>query len=794
MRRSRAAAAAILAAFYLPLLPEIAGRRLLAFRDAFITHFPIKTWSAAALATGHVPFLNPGASNVEPLLSDPNTFCLYPTNVLYSFLPAATAFNLHLLLHVAVAFLGAAALARRLGARRAACLAGGAAYAFSGPYLSYAAAFSNAAAAAAWAPWVVSEVLRLSQALAREDHRQARRAALGAGIALGLQVLAGEPAISAWTILLAGLIAAGRGWRRPVSLLLHAGLAGALGCLLAAPQILSTAAAIPLSFRGEHLFSRAQFGAAANVPWRLAESFFPLVFGSPRPMVSGAFWAYRWFDSLQPYLYSTSVGLATIVLVGSAFWIPTFRRSRKVLGLAVLALLFLLLSFGFRTPLFEALYAVAPLRHFRYPVKFLLPFVLCWSALTALAVGAWTTAAERRTLKWAAASAAGALALGAATTVVWPAGLMRLLEPQFRNMAFGPGAVLPGIFRIVRADAALGIFAMFLLVAAARRAPARLLPALLVLAVLLCLLPGGWPLFVSVPSAAYEREPDLARATAGRGRLYCNVAPDFLVARNGARHRFGNDDIGEVIQAGRREIWPLTALPEGVTYAFDADPDGSYGFLDRVMSEATAAAPVAVRARLLRAASVRFWLSDSAEVPPGFHRLARQEVAGRRLFLFEVDAPLALIRAATRVHTRASLSASVALMKREDFDASRDVVLEGPDRDTGGDGAPSSPTAERVGSESLAATFSCPNGCVAVFAVTCFHYWRATLDGRPAPVEIANANFSGVRVPPGTHRVTLFYDEAPFRRGAAGSGLFAVAAAVILRRSRRQLSPRAPEA
>src|SRR4029079_15663131 len=69
--------------------------------------------------------------------------------------------------------------------------------AFSGPYLSYASAFTNAAAAAAWAPWAIACAVRLSGSRAR---RGLLRPELARGIAVGLQLLAGEPAISACTI------------------------------------------------------------------------------------------------------------------------------------------------------------------------------------------------------------------------------------------------------------------------------------------------------------------------------------------------------------------------------------------------------------------------------------------------------------------------------------------------------------------------------------------------------------------------------------------------------------------
>ena len=446
MKRARWLPVLAIGAFASPLLPELAGARLLAFRDAFITHFPIQTFSLALERSGQVPFLNFGASNVEPLLANPNTVTLYPTHLLFHLLPAAAAFNLHLLLHVVWAFFGAAALSRRLGAGRRAAWIGGTAYAFSGPFLSYGAAFANAAAAAAWAPWAISEAVRLGRANRTRDSRRGTRATLALGIALGLQILAGEPAISAWTgvAVAAASIAASR---RSILRLAGAGIASAvIAAAIAAPQILSTAAAIPYSFRGEHLFSRAQFDAAANLPLRALETLFPLLFGEPRPMVSGAFWGYRAFDSLQPYLYSMNFGLAGAILVLSALASRSFRASRTVLALIAAAALFGLLSFGFRTPLFESLYAVKPLRHFRYPVKFALPAVLCGSVLVSLAARQ-AIDAERapRALRRVSAALAAVLALTFAAAALSPPALTRFFQSQAAGLAAPPEAILAGV-------------------------------------------------------------------------------------------------------------------------------------------------------------------------------------------------------------------------------------------------------------------------------------------------------------------------------------------------------------
>jgi len=795
VKRTALVPAAVLGVFLLPLLPLLAGARLLVFRDAFITHLPFAQVALAMEKRGVAPFLDFTASNVQPLLSDPNTVALYPTHLLYRILPVPIVFNLHLLLHVAWAFFGAALLARRLGAPRPASWIGGAAYAFSGPYLSYASAFTNAAAAAAWAPWALAEAVRLARGT---DQRA--RAALALGTALGLQLLAGEPAISAWTMFACGipfafaLLSAG-GRERVARTFVPAIAGGFLGLCIGAPLLLATRAALPYSFRGEHLFSREQFNAAANVPVRAVESVLPLVFGAPRPVASGTFWAFSWFDSLQPYLYSLNFGLAPLLLVLAALSIGAFRKSRIVRALAGATILFALLSLGFRTPLFELLYAIPALRHFRYPIKFALPMALGLSSLAALAAGQWAERERGRRVRALAVLFAALLAASAAVFTFAEAGIGAALAPAFRGLVFGPSQVLPGIAAIVRRDAACGIAAMAILFAVFGKGRLRRfrLPGMLA-ATLLTLVPAGWPLFVSVDARAYQAPPGAAAIVAGPGRTWIGNIPEFTVSKFGTRHSLGRDDIGELILAGRRELWPLTGAPEGVRYAYDKDPDGSYGFVDRVFFEAVGQSPPEARSRLLLASSTRFVLAGEEEILPGFHRRARLEVSGRRVDIREADRPVPVIRAAGRVFRRASLSGAVELVGSPRFDPATDALLRGADADPpAASPAPRLLDAREEGN-GFTAELESNAPSVAVFAATYFRSWRATLDGAPAEVEIANGSFCGVRVPPGRHRVALFYDEGPFRAGAAlcvAASALALLMAGFLRRRPRRLFPAA---
>ena len=50
---------------------------------------------------------------------------------------------------------------------------------------------------------------------------------------------------------------------------------------------------------------------------------------------------------------------------------------------------------------------------------------------------------------------------------------------------------------------------------------------------------------------------------------------------------------------------------------------------------------------------------------------------------------------------------------------------------------------------------------------TYYHWWRAYVDDRPAPLLQANYAFQAVEVPAGRHHVRLAYEDRKLRVGAA---------------------------
>ncbi len=785
-RRGRAflSGLAVVVLFSLPLLPEIAGSRRLVFRDAHMTHWPWRRVAMEMLSSGKAPFVNETASGGQPFLANPNAVLLYPTVLLEKVFVPAAAFNLHYLLHVLWAFFGARALGTRFGLSEGAAFFGGIAFAFSGAMLSYGSAFANAGAAASWLPWGAAAVIDMVRA---DRAKRLLAAAAAAGLAFGLQLLAGEPAISLLTIVFAGLLAVA-GWAgTPDRKRLQQGariaggglFAGVLAFGIAAPLLLPLLQVFRLTYRGQHLYSERAFGASPFAPWRIAEWLFPRIGGDPGALGEGAHWQYRLHEGELVYIWSVTFGVLPLLLVlfGAVrrrFW------SSKTLLLAITGIVTLLLSFGFALPFYRLLYSAEFFRRLRYPIKFYLLTTLCVALLSGFAIDALR---ERRGGRLDVLLLAIAVAtFGVSFFAAGENGLLdRIVRPQLAGLAAPAGELLPTIRRVFRGDALMGLWAAVLLAAAVfSKRPARGSGHVLGLATLLLALPWGLPLFVSADQKDLGRAPALLPALKGRGRLY--VSPELAelsVLETGTAHRELPPTVSKLARVQVEEMIPATAVPFGVRYLFDEDPDGSYGWVNRIAGEVLTASRPEERARLLRLFGARWILSDAERSFPGFHPVTGFSVAGRRLALHEASFPEPELRWATRAHRRTTLSGALELARSNLFRAATDVVVPGPrDESPALPGLPAKVVARTLEADRAVADIEAAAPGHLVWSRTFFSGWNANLDGLPARVLLANGRDLAIPVPAGHHRVEICWDPGPFRLGVTLQALALLVAVV----------------
>jgi hypothetical protein len=214
------------------------------------------------------------------------------------------------------------------------------------------------------------------------------------------------------------------------------------------------------------------------------------------------------------------------------------------------------------------------------------------------------------------------------------------------------------------------------------------------------------------------------------------------------------------------EMIPATAAPFGVRYMFDEDPDGSYGWVNRAAADVLTASKPDERAQLLTAFGTRFILAERGSAFAGFRPVTAFAVAGRHLVLHETPAAAPELRWASRAFRRTSLSGALELVRSDSFRPVHDVVLPGAkDEGPGAVPAPAYVLERAVEPDRALADVTPGAPGHLLFSRTFFPAWKATLDGSPVPVLLANGRDLAVAVPPGKHRVEIFWSPASFRRG-----------------------------
>jgi hypothetical protein len=789
-RRGRAVLSGLaLAAFFaLPLLPEILGTRRLVFRDAQITHWPWRRVAMESLASGRIPFVNAGSSGGQPLLANPNAVLLYPTVLLERVVGPASAFNLHYLLHVLWAFFGARLLARRLGRSEGAAFFGGVAFAFSGVFLSYASAFANSSAAAAWLPWCGCAALALARA---SDARQWRRGIAALALALGLQLLAGEPAISGLTLLLvAGIGVADRvahpsgRVRGALRFLLSSAGAGIAAALFAAPLLLPLRQVFSLTYRGQHVYSDRAFNASPFTPWRILEWLFPRFAGDPGALGAGAHWQHAWHSGEVLYIWCVTFGVIPLILLVLAATSRGFWR-RDATVIAAGSLLALFLAFGSTLPFFPALGAFEALRRLRYPIKFYLLTTLGVSLLSARALD--HVSGRKPARREIFTVGAVVLLYAAGFAAAGQGGLLEeRIRPALAGLAVPASVLLPVIRRTFRVDALLGLAASAIVaIVLLRRARPPAAGYFLGFSTLFFALAFGLPLFVSGDEKALERPPALLAALNGSGRLYVSPRlPEFNVLLTGTAHPQMEPRVSKLARVQIEELIPDTGQTFAVHYVFDSDPDGSYGYYNRIAGEALSVSTPEERSRLLRAYAGRWILAEEGEPYAMSRPRTGLTVAGRRLTLSELEDPVPELRWSGREFRRRSLSGALALLRSDRFDPASDVVLPGASDRDGTETSPARLAVDSVTADAASVRVEAARPGHVVFSRTYFSAWKARLDGAPAPVLVANARDLAVAVPEGEHHVDFRWDTGPFVSGVIlqGAALILLILAAVSRR------------
>ncbi len=189
-------AAVIILAPLIYFYPAVLGQVTLAPGDGWSQIFGIRVLIGQMLRQGWLPLWNPYIFAGMPLLASIQPGALYPPTWFFAVFSPQAAMNLMVITTYHLALLGAYLYARRIGQTRLGALVAALAFAFGG-YLVAHLGHTNRIAAAAWLPWVLLAI--------EELYRQARWRWIALGAAfIALQLFAGEPQMTCYTIIAAG--------------------------------------------------------------------------------------------------------------------------------------------------------------------------------------------------------------------------------------------------------------------------------------------------------------------------------------------------------------------------------------------------------------------------------------------------------------------------------------------------------------------------------------------------------------------------------------------------------------
>lgn len=734
------AIAIYLAAFAAMTWPWLSGQAAIPW-DAKAHFLPQIQFLAASLARGELPWWNPYVFSGSPQIADPQSMIFSPPYLLLALFngrPGPWAQDVTLLAAMAAGGVGLILWFRDMGWHWAGGVVAALVFTF-GAAMAWRLQHTGQVLSLAYLPWAL---LFLDRAV--------ERGALVAGIAAGAisaaMVLGRDQVALLCCYLLAGRVvwlwlAAPDPRRRIVGSLAPLTLAALTGLAIVTVPVLMTVLLAEQSNRPTIDFAGA--GAGSLHPAHLVTLAVPQLFGAAGDMAD--YWGPPSFAWVGTGLFTAQnvgqlyIGLVPLVLVlAGAVGGRLFDREVRFFTAAFV--LVLLYALGWYTPAFRVMYELPGINLYRRPADAVFLIGGLGAILAGYVVHAWFRepwALPRRP----------ALAVVISLPII--AGLAAVgfgLHVDRLPRVAGPAGVAL-IWYVVAIGA--------LLFAASRVALSPQVAALALVAATAADLGfnNGPSTSSALPPATFEAlEPSGGNATIR--------ALEARVVKDGARR-------DRVELAGLGFHWPNASMTHGLENTLGYNPVrlGLYsratGAEDHVglpdQRKFSALFP-SYRSRLADLLGLR-WIVTSVPVESMDKALRPGDLVLRQTTdqanIYENPRALPRVLFASRALS-ADFERILANGVWPDFDPMRTVLLA--KGDTGAARREGTARLVAYGNNRVEIDVEAPDGGFAVLNDVWHPWWRATLDGRPVPIERANVLFRAVAVPAGRHRIVMTFE------------------------------------
>ncbi len=733
------------------------------------------------ILAGEVPLWNPYELGGNVLLANSQSAVLYPPNLLLYILPLPVGINWVTALHTFLTGLFLFLFLRSVRMAPPAALAGAFVWMFCGVQTSWT-EFQTPTAALCWMPGLL---------LCWQRFRATGRPAWavgGGGLCVALTLLAGHLHFAFYVLLAYGLFALMRGGLRLRGF-------GVLAASLALGVGLSMGTMLPVFEMGRINFRAGHSSYDASVALRLpaenlATLLLPNVLGNPRDHVmmdaEGRYAPGTPYQGKYDFIeYSTYLGVVGLALAGIGLVGLTWRRRRSTAWrsagvLCLIAAVGMLLALG--TPLCAVLFYGAPgYRQFNATARALCLFSFGMSCLAAYGVH-WLVVARRRITGVALRVAGAVCGLVALAGILAFAGVGRSRPDLFQEQWAAYQA------NGLRHALAWTCLALMLAIGAARAAVGARKRQILALTWLLPvaaasdLVIAQWgfnpvtnPEWLDFPTAVTDYlktvAPDRVISLETPGKPKGFIVPNYN-ATLGIREAQGADSL----HTKRYHRWM-----ESIVLA--ADPGRKAPFTDpNTIHTNTVSHPA------LDALNVAYVTTEPrTSLPPEqFERVLDAELTVWRNK--RACGPAWIVDQAIPV---ADLDEAFGRMSSPGFDPRRTAPVEGPVSGipvlrTAPPGPARRVTVASFAPHAVALDVEAGAPGLLVLSETMMPGWRATVNGAPTPIRVADGVLRAVPVPQGPSAVRFRYEPASYRVGLYLSVLSLAALAGLVAAQRMQ--------